>query len=253
MKNNIYIIFIILVLILCIILYYLLNYNKYIKDKTVKYPKVIYFCNKTLDKMDIMSKKWKDLNPEYKIELYDNKMCENFLLDNYGQLYKDIFNYLKDGPIKADFWRICILYKYGGVYSDIDNVPLIPLADFIDNNVDFVTCSSYVHLYFNPNFIVSTKNNVILKDVIDWYINNYNNRKKYDYWDWSIQTAFTDTIHINGYDGYKEGLYSYKNIKIQIIEETPGKNHLDAHNMYMGKRVFNNRSELWDHNKHEFK
>ena len=243
-------------IILLIIFFYFFNYNNTYEgfDNNIsKFPKVIYFCNKTLDKMDIMAKKWKDLNPDYEIVLYDNAMCEKFLLDNYGQLYKDIFDFLKDGPIKADFWRICILYKYGGVYSDIDNVPLIPLADFIDDNVDFVTCSSYVHLYFNPNFIVSTKNNVILKDVIDWYINNYNNRKKYDYWDWSIQTAFTDTIHINSYDGYKEGLYSYKNMKIQIIEENPGKNHLDAHNIYKGKRIFNNRNELWDATAHKFK
>lgn len=177
--------FVSIILILLIIFFYFFNYtNTYegFDNNISKFPKVIYLCNKTLDKMDIMAKKWKGLNPDYEIVLYDNAMCEKFLLDNYGQLYKDIFDFLKDGPIKADFWRICILYKYGGVYSDIDSLPLVPLKDFIENDIDFVTCSSYDSGNFNPNFIISNANNIILKQVIDWYINNYNNKKPYDYW-----------------------------------------------------------------------
>ena len=80
------------------------------------FPKTIYFCYKTLDRMEENSNKWKYLNPKYKIELYDDTMCEAFLLNEYGQLYSDIFQFLKDGPIKADFWRVCILYKYGGIW-----------------------------------------------------------------------------------------------------------------------------------------
>lgn len=121
-------------------------------------PKVIYFCNKTLDQMEKYANNWKLLNPEYEIKLYDNEMCEKFLLEEYGLLYKNIFNYIRDGPIKADFWRICILFKYGGIYSDIDNQPFISLNEFLEENIDFVTCSSFLPEYnFNPNFIVAKK------------------------------------------------------------------------------------------------
>ena len=44
-------------------------------------------------------------------KLYDDEMIKLFLLEEYGELYKNIFDYLVHGPIKADFWRICILYK----------------------------------------------------------------------------------------------------------------------------------------------
>jgi mannosyltransferase OCH1-like enzyme len=108
------------------------------------YPKVIYFCNKTITKKDIeSSNNWKKLNPEYEIKLYDDEMIRSFLLEEYGELHVNIFDYLQDGPIKADFWRICILYKNGGVYSDIDNLPLIPLSEFIETDINFVTCSSF--------------------------------------------------------------------------------------------------------------
>ena len=121
------------------------------------YPKVIYLCNKTIGAKDILSSNnWKKLNPEYEIKLYDDEMIQLFLLEQYGYFYKNIFDYLKDGPIKSDFWRLCILYKKGGIYSDIDNVPLVKLSDFIENDVDFVTCSTYWRFNFNPNFIIST-------------------------------------------------------------------------------------------------
>ena len=86
-------------------------------------PKIIYMCHKVLDKIEIYSKNWKNLNPEYEIKLYDDELCKKFLLDEYSQLHLDIFNFLKDGPIKADFWRICILNKYGGLYIDADIEP----------------------------------------------------------------------------------------------------------------------------------
>ena len=71
-------------------------------------PKVIYMCHKHLSEISKYSLNWKILNPEYDIKLYDDNLCQQFLLNEYSQLHLDIFNFLKDGPIKADFWRICI-------------------------------------------------------------------------------------------------------------------------------------------------
>ena len=48
---------------------------------------------------------------------------------------QNMFDSIKDGPIKADIFRICILAKYGGVYSDIDNIILEPLDNIIKNNI----------------------------------------------------------------------------------------------------------------------
>ena len=155
-------------------------------------PKIIYMCHKNLDKIEIYSKNWKKLNPEYEIILYDDELCKKFLLDEYSQLHLDIFDFLKDGPIKADFWRICILNKYGGLYVDADINPLIPLNKYIENDDDFVTCISYnfnknyLNWQLNPHFILSDKNNIILQNSIDRYIEYYNNKIAYDYWDWSI-------------------------------------------------------------------
>ena len=227
-------------------------------------PKVIYFCNKTLDKMKEYSDNWKRLNPEYEIRLSDNTMCENFLLREYSPLHRNIFRFIKDGPIKADFWRICILNKYGGVYSDIDNVPFLPIRAFVEPGVNFVTCSAYMErVNFNPNFIMSHKNNTILEKCIEWYIHKYTKRHKYSYWQWSIMKAFTDILHLDNYrlnDGIfylnqdRENKENKENqMKIQILKECRGRNHYDDHNVYNGKRVFNNRYKDWNSDKHCFK
>ena len=227
-------------------------------------PKVIYFCNKTMDKMKEYSDNWKRLNPEYEIRLSDNTMCEKFLLHEYSSLHRNIFRFIKDGPIKADFWRICILNKYGGVYSDIDNEPLISINSFLEPGVDFVTCSAYMKgTHFNPNFIMSNKNNIILEKCIEWYIHKYIKRHKYSYWGWSIMKAFTDILHLDNYrlqDGIfylnpdKENKENKENqMKIQIMKECRGKNHYDDHNVYNGKRIFNNRYKEWNYATHCFK
>ena len=106
-------------------------------------PKVIYITHKELTHIKEYSKDWQKLNPDYEIKLFDDELCKEFLLNEYSQLHLDIFNFLQDGPIKSDFWRLCVLYKYGGVYSDADIEPLMPLDFYIDDDIDFCTCFNF--------------------------------------------------------------------------------------------------------------
>lgn len=227
-----------------------LNYYKMI-------PKNIYMCNKTKENTEKYTNQWKTLNPEYEVFIYDDNDCKDFLLNNFGQLYVDIFNFLRDGPIKADFWRICVLYVNGGVYTDIDNVPLVPIDKFLEDGVDLLTCSSYMRnprflTLFNPNLIIVSQNNPIIKQCIDWYVDKYNNDKGYEYYKWSIMVAFTDVLRIPKYNR-EEGIFYYNSHKIQILNEVPGQHHYDAHNLYKGKRIFNNRCQDWDADAHSFR
>ena len=62
----------------------------------------------------------KHANPEFKHYLYDDKMCAEFIKNNFHDDVYKAFNKLKPGAYKADLWRYCVLYIYGGVYMDIE-------------------------------------------------------------------------------------------------------------------------------------
>lgn len=98
-------------------------------------------------------------------------MCYNFIKSNYNNNLAQLFLSIKDGPIKADLFRICILYKTGGVYTDIDNIILEPLDSIINKECTFGVGASYLPNLLNPAFMFSTKENPILLECINLYEN----------------------------------------------------------------------------------
>mgnify|MGYP006267514799 CR=1 FL=1 len=58
-------------------------------------------------------------NPEFNHYLYDDQECYEFIKTNFDSDVLYAYESLIPGAFKADLWRCCILYKYGGVYLDI--------------------------------------------------------------------------------------------------------------------------------------
>lgn len=237
---------IVIISIICII-----TINEGYEDNNNSIPKVIYLTYKTKNIPDYVIPNWKKLNPDYDIKLHDDNDCIKFLKQEYGDLYVDIFNYIKDGPIKSDFWRCCILYKYGGVYGDIDMEPLLPISSLLENNINFYTCKSG---NTNPSIIISTKNNKIIKYCIDTYINKYINKEKYEYWPWSITNIMNKSLINYLQKNNIKGNNKYNDVKLFIEKggtSKPGKNY-DNYIEYKGKRIFNNRYRDYDSLNHTF-
>jgi len=61
------------------------------------------------------------LNPDYKIILYDDKEIDEFIKSNFDEYVYNAYSKLNIGAARADFWRYCILYKFGGIYLDFDS------------------------------------------------------------------------------------------------------------------------------------
>jgi len=58
-------------------------------------------------------------NPDITFFLYDDTDCRDFIKSNFDQSVLDAYDTLKPGAYKADLWRYCVLYQYGGAYLDI--------------------------------------------------------------------------------------------------------------------------------------
>jgi len=97
-------------------------------------PKLIHFIwigDKALSKHKKRNiKTYKLLNPEWKIKLWTN--------DNLPKIINTYtYNKVSSWAAKADILRLEILYKYGGLYTDIDSVCLKSLDELINNMTCF--------------------------------------------------------------------------------------------------------------------
>jgi len=87
-----------------------------------------------LPKMKENVEKLKERNPEFNYYLYDDNECREFIKNNFDESVVNAYDSLIPGAYRADLWRYCILYIYGGVYLDIkfctiNDFKLINLTD----------------------------------------------------------------------------------------------------------------------------
>ena len=117
---------------------------------------------------------WKEHNPEYAYKFYDDDMCDQFMKEFDVRAWK-AYRRIIPGAFKADMWRYCVLYKYGGVYADVDTVCLGKIDDFLNETTEFVTPIDLDDKLLYNTFIAAAPGSKILKDCIDTIVHNVEN------------------------------------------------------------------------------
>lgn len=88
-------------------------------------------------------KKTEERNPGYQIYYFDDDEVDQFMREfgNYNDLdVYSCYRKLVPGAFKADLFRACCLYKYGGCYSDIGHIFLKGIDSFCaDANIILVS------------------------------------------------------------------------------------------------------------------
>ncbi|MBE0674896.1 MAG: hypothetical protein IH591_09570, partial [Bacteroidales bacterium] len=92
--------------------------------------------------------------------------------------YLGAYTKIKYGASKADIWRYLIMYKYGGVYADMDCRCINPLRQWIDPGAAFVT-----QLGINNDFcqwlIISVPQNLIFLKAAQKALQNIEQNKSH--------------------------------------------------------------------------
>jgi mannosyltransferase OCH1-like enzyme len=128
-------------------------------------------------------------NPEYEYIFFDDKRCREFLIENYqvnilsnednNNQDSDVvraFDYILPGAIKADFFRYCYLYIKGGIYIDSKVISNISFNKLIKENDELILCLDDAPKSIYNGIIMTTKNNLILYEVIKECMKNiFNN------------------------------------------------------------------------------
>mmetsp|Transcript_25201 Transcript_25201/g.37322 ORF Transcript_25201/g.37322 Transcript_25201/m.37322 type:complete len:449 (-) Transcript_25201:168-1514(-) len=98
-------------------------------DPDLKIPRILHVSMKSRclprDLARTMDR-WKETLPNYSIFFHDDEAVSRLIDQEWPQfpdLHRAMRCILYKGAMRIDVWRVLILYKYGGVYSDIDNWP----------------------------------------------------------------------------------------------------------------------------------
>lgn len=85
--------------------------------------------------------KWQELNPTSRVYFWDRLRIERFIRDYYPSFWVPYEELGLGGPAniaiikKCDFARLLILYHFGGMYADMDCVPVRPLNSLFSSGV----------------------------------------------------------------------------------------------------------------------
>jgi mannosyltransferase OCH1-like enzyme len=83
---------------------------------------------------------FQELNPEYEYLFFNNQECRQFIQTYYDQEILSFYDYLHPGAFKADFFRYCYMYQFGGCYFDCKQLLRKPLYQFIHQNDSLILC-----------------------------------------------------------------------------------------------------------------
>ena len=119
-------------------------YNDFILKN--KIPKIIHKTG-PYDKDNLpfeinnLFNKLKKENKDYNLIYYNNDDCYNLIKKNFNEDVLWAYNKLIPIAYKSDLFRYCVLYLYGGIYSDIQHELLLPLDNIIDFDKDTLVLS----------------------------------------------------------------------------------------------------------------
>ena len=88
--------------------------------------------------MKAATQTWKDKNPTWDYKFFSDEDCLEFIENNFPKDTVNAYNKIKPGAGKADLFRYCYLLVKGGVYTDIDNVCIKPLDNWLTDVDKFV-------------------------------------------------------------------------------------------------------------------
>ena len=160
----------------------------------------------------------KELNPNYNYFLYTDEEMDEFVKIHYpGQIY-ECYSKINLIVAKADFWRYLVLYKYGGVYIDIDSSINIKLDDFIKNEDSAIISPECGRDTFTQWALIFDLHHPILLRTINFIVDNIiNNRYPRDILHMTGPVVFSqaiDSIHKEYFGHYLKPRHMGSNTNI---------------------------------------
>jgi mannosyltransferase OCH1-like enzyme len=215
----------------------------------------IYLTWETAD-IDKMQPKMKEsinllkkINSDCNFYIFDKDDRVNFIKKYFMKEVIDAYNSLIPGAYKADLWRYCILYKFGGIYQDIKFQPVngFKYSELLLNNMEYYVRDRDIggSGIANGMLICKPRNQIMLKcinKIID------NTKKKY-YGESALEPTgpllmknFFSTKEINDLEMY---FNIENNMETIIFKDKPILKMYDEYRMEL-KQFGKNYYQMWE-------
>lgn len=107
--------------------------------RKVNIPKVIYKTGPLPynELTEDIKNTFKELeNQGYIIEYFDDERCKSFIRKHFDIEVFNAWDKLIPGAYKADLFRYCVLYKNGGIYSDLSQTLKVSMRKLVNHYKD---------------------------------------------------------------------------------------------------------------------
>lgn len=99
---------------------------------------------------------WTEQNPDFVHRYISGSERRQFIAEGFGEQAAQIYDRGENNVVKADIWRLFVMYKHGGIYADIDTYCMAPIETFMQLDGSTFICEQ---LFFIENKI-NTNNSV---------------------------------------------------------------------------------------------
>lgn len=114
-------------------------------------PKILHFTwkTKTLTKFNQkIFDLWKQTHSDWDIRLYDDADIRALVQEHYPASL-EVFDSYRSGIFRADVFRFFVLHRFGGVYADLDMLPLGRIDELCETSACFVGSEPEKHIREN--------------------------------------------------------------------------------------------------------
>jgi mannosyltransferase OCH1-like enzyme len=196
---------------------------KLIVDESIlknKIPKIIHqsYTNNVNSHIFSTISTWKEMNINYDYMYWNDDDCYTFIKDNFDTSVLEAYNMLYAGAYKSDIFRLCVLYIYGGIWTDISSLCEVSLDKVINNeNLIIVKDTDSVQTRYGniyQAFIISeAKNNIILY-ILNFTVNRVINHQEFEN---NYPQVINQTLGVTGPTIFAMGFNSFINRPVENI------------------------------------
>jgi len=153
---------------------------------------------------------WSEVNSEYDYFLFDDNAADEMIRSELGDRIFDSYKCLSVGAAIADFWRLVVLYLYGGIYMDADLAPLHdqPFRSWNFGNRSVITGRACGEVWWlsggcsNQMAMIYAPRHPVIRDAIVRSLDNLSRRTAetpYDVSFWSYHLAWAESPYNQSY------------------------------------------------------